>query len=439
MLTDKAVLTELLNNKKTSFHKSTQQYLEQYKKLNGKALQDPVFKMRSNSMKDEDLDKLLIASSIDDHDQVPLVKLVYLFPEFLSLETFIPCAKRAEIAIRRIEKFINLIEMSEKTQYDFVIIGYSQGSAVAMEIASQLKKYQSPLLEKLKAVVSYCGTVWGSDLADVLFLDHESTSTPLMGRQFKAFRQLINNLETEVKNPLDFFRGYYRNKKNILGFIHEYLSDTEEGIKTAKAKASVVYLMKMVMRMALVEFKALDFGLFHYENMKKLKKFGEAVIAGASELTTESMENWHRTHILPHENIHYYNLSGVSGDINVDKEYLKDSLAGMDLESVDYEMLLNQFNIIYNQTGVALNDSQVTIQRTRLWPELSVLVNPSQPIYQTTFLGALGTHHWGVTFDYFNASTPKMINSFKRPELILSLAQAISLDLDKIGIEMIYK
>ncbi len=439
ILTDNAVFTEILRNEKSSFAQEARQYYKNYKKQNGKRLKDPVFRMRSNEVVEENLEELLLASSIDDEDGEALVKFVYFFPQFLSLETFGPTADRAAIAIRRIEKFIKLVETNEGKDYDFIIIGYSQGSPVAMEVSAQLQAANSPLLKKLKAVVSYSGTVWGSELADIVLADAPKKDIPPLGRQFKAFEELINNLETEAKNPLNFFKGYYQNKKNILAFIKDVMSETEEGIKTSAPKASIVSLMKLVMRLALVEFKALDLGVFHYQNMKKLKKFGTAVIAGVNELTTEYMENWHREHILPSNNIRYYNISGVSGDIEIDKEFFQDSLAGMDLESLDFEMLQGQFQIIQKGSGLALNDSQLSMQRTRFWPELSMVLNPKQPKYDATFLGVLGTHHWGITFDYFNASAPQVINNFKRPELILSLAEIIAADLAGITAEEIYK
>ena len=438
LITGNAVLTEILN-KETSFKKSYKQYLKNYKKLHGKKLTDPVFEMSSNKIEEKEIEELMYAGSIDDENNDPLVKLVYFFPKFLSMETFEATQIRANKLIRRIEKMMDLIEQNENTNYDFVVIGYSQGGTVALEVASQLKESNSKLLSKLKAVVSYAGVIWGSDLADLMLKDDNSDEELiLMNRQVRAFKKMINKLHTQA-NFFNYLPRMLENKMHILEFLHDYLSETEESIKSTNAKASFMHLMKTVMRIALVEFKVLDIGIFHYENTKKLKKFGEAVLVGLEELTTKYMENWHRTHVLPHKGVHYYSITGVSGDLKLDQEFLKDSHAGMDINSFDFQMLHNQFHTIYNNTGVALNDCQVSMQRTRFWPKLASIQNPNQELYSETFLGALGTHHWGITFDFFNVSTPKTINQFKRPELILSLAEVIALDLDKIKSTKLYE
>jgi hypothetical protein len=128
--------------------------------------------------------------------------------------------------------------------------------------------------------------------------------------------------------------------------------------------------------------------------------------------------------------IHYYSITASMNDPRTSSlpEQIAASPFSYNLNSPDYRFLLQSYRELRDGCGFGVNDSQVTVQKARLWPELNTLLNPAQPPLKVHFLGVLAADHWGMALQAVSKMSDGTVNPFPRAALCKAIAGAIARD-----------
>jgi hypothetical protein len=116
---------------------------------------------------------------------------------------------------------------------------------------------------------------------------------------------------------------------------------------------------------------------------------------------------WWKSHVVPSD-VRYFALTGTMGDASSGANVwdLTTNTQAFDKGSIDFKSLRgNYYDFLAASKGIQLQDSQVSVERGRFWPELhnassggGTVFNAAQSPIQTYFMGTMGTHHWGMAF-----------------------------------------
>jgi hypothetical protein len=88
---------------------------------------------------------------------------------------------------------------------------------------------------------------------------------------------------------------------------------------------------------------------------------------------------------------------------------------------LDYRGLRASYYSYLEESGMSLNDSQISLDRSPFWPELHQLANPEQKPFESTLLAILGTDHWGMAFPVAFETASGKVNPFPRTLLMKTL------------------
>ena len=170
----------------------------QWQKLaDGAGANDTRFNLESNSDKTEKLTDLINAASLDDSNDQPLFKIIILRTHMGSLESVGSNVDKAKIFNRRLQMYANLTQ-----DKNLVMLGYSRGTPLALEMVVQAERERLGYLGQVKAVVSYAGVVMGSSLADVT--DDLSSESGKMMAAAKVLQSELQSSQTIFDRPVKF-------------------------------------------------------------------------------------------------------------------------------------------------------------------------------------------------------------------------------------------
>jgi hypothetical protein len=163
-------------------------------------------------------------------------------------------------------------------------------------------------------------------------------------------------------------------------------------------------------------------------NISRFRIFVKSLLVAAPQLTTYDRMQWWKSNLIP-TNIHYYAIAGTLIDPEINPDVAESQIGSGPFFGQDYKSLLANYRDFANINHAKLNDSQMSVQKVRFWPELNMILNPAQEKYPATFLGVLGAHHWALALSVVNANKDGSKNPFPRTQLIESLAAAVAYDL----------
>jgi hypothetical protein len=175
-------------------------------------------------------------------------------------------------------------------------------------------------------------------------------------------------------------------------------------------------------------------------HIRRFKKLAAAALQGVNELTTDSRLTWWRTHEVP-LHVRYYSISGTMAPQDnplASNRFAYNPGSPDDLSLIQNWTDLSNVKIGPEYAGVPLNDSQVAIYKSMFWPRLIASLNPANRGMQTSSLGIVGTHHWGMALPIVvqvkkigleNGPGLMLKNPFPRAALMKSLALTIANDL----------
>lgn len=351
-------------------------------------------------------------ASIDDSQGKPLLKLVILKTLLGSMESVGTNKEKAAIFNKRVQKYVDLSK-----DENIVMLGYSRGTPLALEMVVQAKRTNLGYLPKVKALISYAGVVSGSALADITNdLNTES------GRLLAAAKKMRNSLQF-ADGILDRPAKRAHNAHAIGEFMYTLAQnstfDADAFLTTARSgdfKTVAALIAKITAELgwtSLYDFNG---------HVTRVQHFIDQVIAAVEELRSESRESWFKQNTLPNH-IQYLSLPASMVDPDNSPEDKAIFAAGEGYsDSLDDKSLIGNMRSYKQVTGVALNDSQVAVHQSMFLPNVIATLNPANANLQIKALGVLQTHHWGVSLQVVNVMKDGRLNPFPREKVLLSLA-----------------
>lgn len=401
-------------------------YRKEWKKLSdSNQAKDKRYKLKDNKEVEDDLSNLIEAASVDDANGSPLFKMIILKTNLGSLESVGKNTEVAQKFNRRLQKYFDLTK-----DKNMVLVGYSRGTPLALEMMVQARNNKLTYLESVKALTSYAGVIMGSSLAD----DTEKQDSKT-GNILKAAKELSENLK-ESKNEFERIPTAVLNKLELDKFV-AVLSQNSDNDPKAFSKSLSLGDSQTVAK--LVQNVTAELGL-GYETLDdfnghvaRTKKFINEILVSVDELKSESLKQWWSlsTNVLP-KKIRYLSLAAAMVDpekSDVEKE-IYDTKTGYNdtLDDAGLQKNRKQYETI---TGVALNDSQVAIHQCVFLPKVIESLNPSNSGMKIELLGLLETHHWGVSLQVVNKMKDGRMNPYPREQVLWALAAYLNQEQSK--------
>ncbi len=396
---------------------------------------DPVFDLETLTTAARPMEDIIEASSIDNSDGKAVIRVVYLKPLIGSLETLGTLEDSSSLYLRRLNKLWSMLGPQENVY----LLGYSRGLNVALDLISraEIKPDAYPWLKDLKGVVSLGGTLYGSDLAD-------AARSP--GQASFAFVEriltLADTLQVLPENASlgDKISAVSKNTAAWAGAMMDLLAIGAkrppydglmlENIATDSPSPSA--FAEIFKTFAFEKFKV-TVGSEYSNNVAKFKYLVKETLEGIETLTKQSSLEWAKNHIIA-SHLKYFVIQGTMGDpssrLFAKNELAQDSVS-FNTHTLDYKALRLSYYDYMAFEGMAINDSQVSPDRSVFWPELHMALNPSQKPFEARLIAILGTDHWGMSFPVALESKNKEISPYPRALLLKSLGAFLAKDLNK--------
>jgi pimeloyl-ACP methyl ester carboxylesterase len=454
------VFGEVLDLPKSAYRDLWEKKLAAYKAshpANDPALSDMIYSTEEVGMVSAPIEDFFHVSSIDTADGTPLVNLLVADVKFMSLESVGKLVDRADEISRRAEKFFHI--MGEHK--NIALLGYSQGGVHALEMLAQGKANpnQYPWLKNVRAMIAMGGVSYGSDLADLAMNSNHANPAPKTAIELEALKTLSATLETTAGKPNaevivkknfaawgSFISTLIYQSTPARGSIWDILKGLVPGssgtaLAELKKQLASYFTVDMDMGAQIIAdfgFKAFDLNhpVKDYDkNITRFKNFADAMLIASYDLSTEARLAWWKTHTVPSQGITYYGMTTTMVENTGSPEQLAiaTNRTCYNPDLLDYNMLMGNYVDFKNGSGLAVNDSQMSPYKVRFSNELNALLNSQQEKLNTTYLGILGTHHWGMAFKSItrNPQQPDApSNPFPRPALLKALATQVAQDLE---------
>lgn len=384
--------------------------------------------------------KLVEASSIDGDHGKPLVQVLLMRHARMSLETMDDIEFISTVLRRRLEKVFQIVGVPE----NMVFVGYSMGCPVALDVLAKAHQDDAPWIDNVRAMVSLAGVLYGSHVAD-------DAMHPGSGRENNPSRHQVQLLEelgsalqeldgvSLLRRPDAIFantRAWWRfldgwRRANGSADLGEVLRSLPGTLRMGR-NIDVAPLLGLLLKIGLVTFR--PYNPFAYStNVRRFKRLIAAALTSVENLSTNARLRWWRANTLPTRNVKYYALACTLTDETTGTPAgpLWINSMAYNPTSMDHAFLLKGYKEFVAATGLKLNDSQVALPRARFWPALAPLLNAGYRHSQldSTFLGVLGVHHWGVTLRSVAKTRDKSTNPFPRAALVKAIAAQVALDL----------
>jgi dienelactone hydrolase len=392
-----------------------------------------VYRLKTLSKEPASISEVIDVSSLDDASGKAFVTLSYLRPAQGSLETLGSVQDSTSTYLPRIDRWFELMGRPKNV----VVMGYSRGAIVALDLVAKaaLKPEAHPFVRNVKAVTSLAGVLYGSQLADAAGQQgnptgdviHEMADLAAHLHSCDSRLSLVDGAKNRSENTARWV-GTTAKVSYLLSKLPKHAQMDLELIETASADLGRV--AQMAKRVAFDEVLRLDKPVSDYcGNVLRFKQIVQQVVSGANSLSTSDRLNWWRTNIIP-ANVQLVALTATMVDGTSagtpPSALLRDPVV-YDGRSMDFKSLRASFYDLYAASGTDLNDSQVSLGRARFYPELFSVMNPAQPKLHSTFLGTVGSHHWGLAFPRAIPTRDGLSgNPFPRTVLLRAIATSIS-------------
>jgi len=443
---------DLVGSPKSAFRDLWKRRLIDYKSANPGSDQVTDNVMHLDHLKDashglvaEPIDELMSFSSIDDADGKPLANLIVLHTPTLALESVGTLASVTEILNRRLSKVMTI--MGEQFPKNIAIVGYSRGAPVVLDMLSTAQRLKTPWLANIKAMISLCGVTYGADIADQAMADPEAPEAPVEAQLYSIATQLVKGQRTYSK--ADKFGEKMKIVLSNIELWHEALRVATPLLKQLKNPpsentasggnkklGSIMDSLKSAWELGTRQLE-MQHPISQYNtNILRFKLVMGDALESVRQLSSQGRLGWWRTNVIP-PSVHYYSIAGVMYDApdaiaDLNERAIATNHVAFNYLSPDDKALQFRYTNFRIFKGTELNDSQVSDHRVRFWPEIAQRLNPAQPPYNATFLGVLGTHHWGVSLQAVNSKPGDVANynPFPRTALLEAFAAQIASDLE---------
>lgn len=385
---------------------------------------DETFDPSSLSVKTVPLTDVIAVGALSSAFPQAPVRLVLLQTPFGSGESIGSLSDSAAVFNRRLEKYLGLTGAQ-----NLVFLGYSRGTPVALEMLARARDGQEPWLGSVRAMVSWAGVVWGTSLAD----NAEDPTTPAF-RAVQEVKRLRAGLDPQ--SPEKTFAAWTDFAFAMGRLEHELFAGRAYPDPSVLRQAPTSIGLDGISLWQQIKKAAVVLGLTSPsrdfpKNVIRFQALLDRVLIAVNELGSKTRKQWWTSRTVPATPI-YYSLTAVMAD---------PARGGLDLEAFDGgwgysrrsfdDLFLLQSRIDYEKLAVAVNDSQVSIPQATFLPKYAEALNPANRGMRSVLLGACGTHHWGMALQVVNEMRDGRRNPFPREIFLRSLADKISLDLQR--------
>jgi len=369
-----------------------------------------------------DLSDVIHMGAIKSNDGKILAKVVLFFTKRMSLESIGDLEGPAAIFNRRLAKYLSLTGPQ-----DLVLVGYSRGTPLGLEMLAQAKKQNLGWLASVKAMVSLGGVSWGSSLVDIY--DRPSDA-----------KESLDSLDGLANVLFPSSIAFPTNTAHWGHFLTKMALFTRDKAKHAEMPAEEFQggLFENTIDLGAVGSLAKsvysELGLTspfsdYADNINRFKRFTKALVAGIRGMGSNTRIDWWKSHELP-KSVQYYTITAAMANPGSrdaeEKTIFRDMGIGYSMSADDKSLLQNSLDYTH-ESGVPLNDSQVAIAQAMLLPNFAEKLNPANAGLKTSFLGTCGTHHWGLALRKVSVKT-EHANPFPREALLKALAAKVVLD-----------
>lgn len=370
------------------------------------------------------LTRLVEVSSIDTQDK-PAVRYVVLNTPKWSFESMGKIGSTAKVFNRRLSKFFKIMDDLQNV----VLVGFSRGTAIALEMLSQAEHHKLPWRSKIKAMVTLGGTTYGGLLGDEIARKGSPVRSwyeAIADDLYDGLREASGNRAkflAGIKNTSTFVRAH-RRTMNALSSIRsqELLQWVKE---SRRANLSPFGDLIKEARDKFLSNPIRDFNL----NVRKLKRFLSAFAWSIYELSTSQRMEWWKNNTLP-SHIRYYAIAATmagKGTV-VNGVSLAENKFAYSFPSIDFLSFQSWYQLAVDASQAMLNDGQVYLHQARFWPKFSSQLNKENTFLQqqSRFLGVLGTSHTAMALPRILNKTD---NPFPRKALLKAIAAFVAMDL----------
>lgn len=385
---------------------------------------DPVFDLASMELVEKPLDELVAVASLDDEAGEAETRLILLKAPKTSLESLGTLKESAAIYQRRLTKILKRLPLSGP----IYVMGYSRGLNVGLELVSGTDVQTYPWMKDVRGLIGLGGVTYGSAVADRAL--HPDRPEGLM---LQRIEQLARELEVPAadSNAVGTAALMLRNTARWAAAVRD-LADLSRGMTSPSGLAlenihsdalDPGFLVRTFRDLALESFQ-LDRPFSDYaRNIRRFQLFVREAREGIESLGTESCLKWISTHTLP-ARLHYYAITTTMPDPTTESQgpsALTGNTLAFEPTGLDYRGLRASYYSYLEESGMSLNDSQISLDRSPFWPELHQLANPQQKPFESTLLAILGTDHWGMAFPVAFETASGKVNPFPRTLLMKTL------------------
>lgn len=409
---------EVISRKESSFAQAFQKALAN--SPNAEAKTDSSFDFDTQSEKTAPISDFVRMGSIDDKTGKARVQVMTLTSPMFSGESLGKLEDNAGIYTRRLNKIFALIGTPKK----IVIVGYSRGAAVALELLNSLetKKDSMPWVNAIQGMVSVGGVLYGASLADAAF----DPKDPLNGL-LTSLQGLSNDLEL-IADDASTTQTLAAATRNTGRWLSAGASITKQAFKLPFAEGLGIEgigseLPQMDTNLAFMKkiaFEKFDFSdpslTNYFLNVKKFKWIMDKIVLGIGTLTTEARVKWWQTHTVP-ARLKYFSIAGTMGNVSTKTNGVwaeTGNSSAFAVRAMDYLALRVSYYDLYRVSKIQVTDSQVSLDRSRFLPEFNLALNPLQKAFEAHYLGILGVDHWGMIFPYAVQTSGNIYSPFPR-------------------------
>lgn len=359
------------------------------------------------------------------------IRVLLLNTPFGTTESLGDASVRAEMFVRRLEKFL---ELTGKEQ-PLAFVGYSRGSILGLEMLAQGKLKNRWWVKNVKAMVSLSGVVLGSTLADDATKGDRSPTRKLL----EGVKRTANSLEKfpEGASMVEKTRIRLANDVKWAAFGAEALLLVRELTAGQNPVENIRNLAKVDPRVPIGIFLQMwdELGLNSYNddysrNIDRFRHFVNELLASVHEIATDARVKWFNTHELP-KNATYYALTAAMADPGanaLEKQLYANPYAYGSGSQDDIMLTQNRRDYVRLSNGLALNDSQMGVIQSSFPAGVIESLNSSNSGLKTKFLGIAGTHHWGIALREVNKMRAGQVNGFPREALLKAISIQVLLD-----------
>lgn len=372
---------------------------------------------------DVDLDEVIHVGELEARGAH--VRVLLLNTPFGTAESLGDASVRAEMFVRRLEKFL---ELTGKEQ-PLAFVGYSRGTILGLEMLAQGKAKGRWWVKNVRAMVSLSGVVLGSTLADDATKGDRSPIRKLLEGVKRTADSLVKFPENS--SMVEKTKIRLANDVKWAAFGVEALAHVRELTAGQSTIENVKNLSKVDPRAPIGIFLQMweELGLNKYNddysrNIDRFRHFVNELLASVHEIATDARVAWFSTHELP-KNVTYYGLGAAMADPganDLEKQLFANPFAYGSGSQDDVMLTQNRKDYVKLSNGLALNDSQVSVIQSSFPPGVIESLNPANARLKTRFLGVAGTHHWGMALREVNKMRAGQVNGFPREALLKAIS-----------------